>query len=48
MRATFSEARSIDEIVGGMPTYPLTVPFLLFFFDEFDTAAFNGLAPEHS
>ena len=37
--------KRIDEIVGGMPMYPLVVLFLLFFFDEFDTAAFNVLAP---
>jgi ABC-type branched-subunit amino acid transport system ATPase component/MFS family permease len=37
--------KRIDEICGGMPTYPLVVLFLLFFFDEFDTAAFNVLAP---
>jgi MFS family permease len=35
----------LDEICGGEPTFPLTVLFLLFFFDEFDTAAFNVLAP---
>jgi branched-chain amino acid transport system ATP-binding protein len=37
--------KRIDEICGGMPTFPLVVLFLLFFFDEFDTAAFNVLAP---
>ena len=37
--------KRIDEIAGGMPTYPLVILFLLFFFDEFDTAAFNILAP---
>ncbi|MEY2421820.1 MAG: hypothetical protein QOI95_1887 [Acidimicrobiaceae bacterium] len=37
--------KRIDEIAGGMPTYPLVILFLLFFFDEFDTAAFNVLAP---
>ena len=33
------------DITGGEPTFPLTVLFLLFFFDEFDTGAFNVLAP---
>ncbi|MEY2447394.1 MAG: hypothetical protein QOH79_870, partial [Acidimicrobiaceae bacterium] len=37
--------KRVDEICGGMPTFPLTILFLLFFFDEFDTAAFNVLAP---
>ncbi|MEY2450629.1 MAG: branched-chain amino acid transport system ATP-binding protein livF [Acidimicrobiaceae bacterium] len=37
--------KRLDEICGGMPTFPLSVLFLLFFFDEFDTAAFNVLAP---
>jgi ABC-type branched-subunit amino acid transport system ATPase component/predicted MFS family arabinose efflux permease len=37
--------KRIDEICGGMPTFPLVVLFLIFFFDEFDTAAFNILAP---
>src|SRR3954462_7095461 len=37
--------KRIDDICGDMPTYPLVVLFLLFFFDEFDTAAFNVLAP---
>jgi MFS family permease len=37
--------KRIDEIAGGMPTYPLVILFLLFFFDEFDTGAFNVLAP---
>jgi len=35
----------LDEICGGMPVFPLAVLLLLFFFDEFDTAAFNVLAP---
>ena len=37
--------KRISDICGGLPTVPLTVLFLLFFFDEFDTAAFNILAP---
>jgi branched-chain amino acid transport system ATP-binding protein len=31
---------------GGEPIFPLSVLFLLFFFDEFDTAAFSVLTPE--
>src|SRR5436309_15557331 len=40
----------IDPLVGGAALFPLVVLFLLFFFDEFDTAAFGVLAPdiEHS
>jgi ABC-type branched-subunit amino acid transport system ATPase component/predicted MFS family arabinose efflux permease len=30
---------------GGLDPFPLVILFLLFFFDEFDTAAFNVLAP---
>src|SRR3954470_4704274 len=37
--------KRIDDICGGVPTMPLVVLFLLFFFDEFDTAAFYILAP---
>ncbi|MEY2464216.1 MAG: hypothetical protein QOH64_2354 [Acidimicrobiaceae bacterium] len=37
--------KRLDDICGGEPTFPLSVLFLLFFFDEFDTAAFNVLAP---
>ena len=37
--------KRIQDICGDMPTLPLVVLFLLFFFDEFDTAAFNILAP---
>ena len=37
--------KRLDDICGGMPAFPLAVLFLLFFFDEFDTAAFNILAP---
>jgi MFS family permease len=32
-------------ITGGESPFPLSVLFLLFFFDEFDTGAFNVLAP---
>jgi branched-chain amino acid transport system ATP-binding protein len=35
----------IERITGGEPTFPLAVLFLLFFFDEFDSAAFSTLAP---
>src|SRR5438045_5080857 len=40
----------IDPVVGGASLFPLVILFLLFFFDEFDTAAFGVLAPdiEHS
>jgi ABC-type branched-subunit amino acid transport system ATPase component/predicted MFS family arabinose efflux permease len=31
---------------GGSPLFPLAVLFSLFFFDQFDTAAFNVLAPD--
>jgi ABC-type branched-subunit amino acid transport system ATPase component/MFS family permease len=37
--------KRIEEICGGEATFPLVILFLLFFFDEFDTAAFNVLAP---
>jgi branched-chain amino acid transport system ATP-binding protein len=33
------------DITGGESAFPLSVLFLLFFFDEFDTGAFNVLAP---
>src|SRR6266550_5585708 len=32
-------------VTGGLPLFPLAVLFLLFFFDEFDSAAFVTLAP---
>ena len=32
-------------MTGGMDPTPLVVLFLLYFFDEFDTGAFNTLAP---
>jgi branched-chain amino acid transport system ATP-binding protein len=34
------------KITGGMVAFPLIVMFFLYFFDEFDTAAFGVLAPE--
>jgi len=36
----------IDPLVGGAALFPLAVLFFLFFFDEFDTAAFGVLAPD--
>jgi branched-chain amino acid transport system ATP-binding protein len=37
--------KRLEKITGGLPTFPLAILFLIFFFDEFDTAAFNVLAP---
>src|SRR5437764_13084114 len=37
--------RRLTEITGGEAIFPLAVLFLLYFFDEFDTGAFNVLAP---
>jgi len=37
--------RRLLAITGGESFFPLSVLFLLFFFDEFDTGAFNVLAP---
>jgi branched-chain amino acid transport system ATP-binding protein len=37
--------RPFERVTGGLDIYPLALLFLLFFFDEFDTAAFNVLAP---
>src|SRR4051795_2567823 len=37
--------RWLGDITGGEAIFPLAVLFLLFFFDEFDTGAFNVLAP---
>jgi branched-chain amino acid transport system ATP-binding protein len=34
------------DVTGGLVIFPLTVLFFLYFFDEFDTAAFGTLAPE--
>jgi len=35
----------LRRITSGLPVFPLAVLFGLFFFDEWDTAAFNVLAP---
>ena len=35
----------LGDITGGEAIFPLAVLFLLYFFDEFDTGAFNVLAP---
>src|SRR4051794_33370722 len=35
----------LRRLTGGLPLMPLAVLFALFFFDEWDTAAFNVLAP---
>ena len=37
--------RKLLDITGGDPPEPLVILFLLYFFDEFDTGAFNTLAP---
>ncbi|MEY2478593.1 MAG: branched-chain amino acid transport system ATP-binding protein livF, partial [Actinomycetota bacterium] len=34
-----------EAVTGGLPVFPLVMLTTLFFFDEFDTAAFNVLAP---
>jgi MFS family permease len=45
--SSFARVRErIEPAVGGAALFPLTVLFLLFFFDEFDTAAFGVLAPD--
>src|SRR4051794_8732658 len=36
----------LRRLAGGAALFPLVVLFLLFFFDEFDTAAFGVLAPD--
>jgi ABC-type branched-subunit amino acid transport system ATPase component/predicted MFS family arabinose efflux permease len=36
---------ALRRLTGGLPTFPLVVLTLLFFFDEWDSAAFNVLAP---
>ena len=38
--------RQFEDVAGGEPIFPLVVLFFLYFFDEFDTAAFGVLAPE--
>lgn len=35
----------LRKMTSGLPTFPIVVMFGLFFFDEWDTAAFNVLAP---
>ncbi|MGH8861175.1 MAG: MFS transporter [Jatrophihabitantaceae bacterium] len=40
-----ARASALQRLTGGLPTFPLVVLFALFFFDEWDTAAFNVLAP---
>src|SRR4051812_6593412 len=37
--------KGLRRVTSGVPTFPLVVLTLLFFFDEWDTAAFNVLAP---
>jgi branched-chain amino acid transport system ATP-binding protein len=37
--------RYFENVTSGVDTFPLIVLTLLFFFDEFDTGAFNVLAP---
>jgi branched-chain amino acid transport system ATP-binding protein len=38
-------AQRLRRLTGGLPVWPLAILFALFFFDEWDTAAFNVLAP---
>src|SRR5689334_16355647 len=38
--------RPFVKVTGGLIAFPLIVMFFLYFFDEFDTAAFGVLAPE--
>ncbi|MBV9253048.1 MAG: MFS transporter [Actinobacteria bacterium] len=38
--------KPFEDVTSGMLIFPLVVLFLLYFFDEFDTAAFGTLAPE--
>src|SRR3954454_6212677 len=37
--------RRLERVTGGENTFPLLILLLIFFFDEFDTAAFQTLAP---
>jgi ABC-type branched-subunit amino acid transport system ATPase component/predicted MFS family arabinose efflux permease len=37
--------RDLTAVTGGLALFPLAVLFGLYFFDQFDTAAFNVLAP---
>ena len=45
-RLSSSRAELLGSLGGGEPLFPLAVLFSLFFFDQFDTAAFNVLAPD--
>jgi hypothetical protein len=38
--------RSLSRVTGGVSAFPLLVLFGLYFFDQFDTGAFNTLAPD--
>jgi ABC-type branched-subunit amino acid transport system ATPase component/predicted MFS family arabinose efflux permease len=38
--------RPFENVTGGLIAFPLMVLFFLYFFDEFDTAAFGVLAPD--
>ena len=38
--------RYFAKATGGAPVFPIAALFFLFFFDEFDTAAFGVLAPD--
>src|SRR4051794_26619904 len=38
--------RRLNGTTGGAAAFPLVVLFLIYFFDEFDTAAFNVLEPK--
>jgi ABC-type branched-subunit amino acid transport system ATPase component/predicted MFS family arabinose efflux permease len=39
-------SKPFENVTGGVAIFPLVVLFFLYFFDEFDTAAFGTLAPE--
>ncbi|MDQ1372849.1 MAG: hypothetical protein QOJ09_187, partial [Actinomycetota bacterium] len=45
MNPLASLRRRAEVVTGGLPVFPLVMLTVLFFFDEFDTAAFNVLAP---
>jgi ABC-type branched-subunit amino acid transport system ATPase component/predicted MFS family arabinose efflux permease len=44
--ASAGRRRRLDAITGGDVAFPLAVLFAIFFFDEWDTASFNTLAPD--
>jgi branched-chain amino acid transport system ATP-binding protein len=46
MSVTERFRRWLENITGDGPTFPLLILFAIYFFDEFDTAAFGVLAPE--